>query len=184
MSVDPPRPTVFIEPGTIDDVDELDRLVGLLADSLGERDGYRSTPRTFRRYGFGERRLFSTLLAWPSVSGFDAGARSRKSANLEGVSETKPRSACGACVYLPDYSTWRARPGVYILDLIVEPDWRRFGVGLELLHQATRRGYDEWDADYVILAVDHANTGAIRFYQRNGFTLSEKTGVMLAPISW
>ena len=102
-------------------------------------------------------RLFQTLLAIDDASG----------------------RAGGACVFLPDYSTWLARPGVYILDLIVEPQHRGNGLGSALLTEAARHGRREWDADYLILSVARDNHGAVRFYEREGFVADGHSRVMI-----
>jgi ribosomal protein S18 acetylase RimI-like enzyme len=153
---------IDIRPGRADDVAHLDRLLRLLADTLGDLGDHRSTVETLRRDGFGAEPLFRFLLAWPvtEISG----------------RETPP--AIGACVYLADYSTSRGSAGVYILDLVVTPEWRGTGVGLELLGAAAAQGRERWNADYLILAVDRANEAAHRFYRRHGFSVDEKSNVM------
>ena len=155
-----------VRPGRIDDAAELWRLVGLLADHVDDRHRYHSTPESFAHYGFGARPLFETLLAFEGPS-------------VEPIDDDGSHEAIGACVYLPDFSTWQARPGVYILDLVVEPDHRGRGIGSALLADATRRGRKGWDADYVILAVDRSNEGAIRFYEREGFESDDHGRVMI-----
>lgn len=146
-----------LRPGVVSDVDELCRLVGLLADHVDERDRYHSTPESFARYGFGAEPLFQTLLAVDHTSGVPG----------------------GACIYLPDFSTWLARPGVYILDLVVEARYRGNGVGSALLVEAARRGRDLWDADYVILAVARDNQRAVHFYEREGFEADDESQIMI-----
>lgn len=160
-SNEPSSGTPFtVRPGDVDDVHELWRLVGLLADHLDDQHRYRSTPESFARYGFGARPLFQALLAYDDDA--PAGAH-----------------AIGACVYLPDYSTWLARPGVYILDLVVEPEHRGRRIGSALLAEAARRGREQWDADYLILAVDRVNHRAVRFYEREGFEADDQSRVMI-----
>ena len=149
-----------IRPGRAGDEHELWRLVGLLADHLDDQNRYRSTPETFSRYGFGDRPMFETLLAHADEAETDA-------------------AAFGACVYLPDFSTWLAQPGVYILDLVVEPEHRGRGIGSALLAQAARRGRDQWDADYLLLAVDRVNHHAVRFYEREGFEAADDSRIMI-----
>ena len=149
-----------IRPGEADDVHELWRLVGLLADHLDDQHRYRSTPESFARYGFGDRPMFEALLAHDGNGASGVGA-------------------IGACVYLPDFSTWLARPGVYILDLVVEPEHRGRAIGSALLTEAARRGREQWDADYLILAVDRSNHDAVRFYEREGFVADDHSRVMI-----
>ena len=115
-------PSIDVRPALPDDAEELHRLVGLLADHVGDRDVYSSTAETFRRYGFGPDRRFDALLAVDADRGVDI--------DVDGDGPSS--RAVGACIYLPDFSTWLARPGVYILDLIVESEQRgrgcRFGL--------------------------------------------------------
>ncbi len=159
----PPDGSSFtVRPGRVDDVEDLCRLVGLLAAHLGDQATFRSTPESFARYGFGTRPMFQTLLAID-----------------DGADGSAAIGAVGACVYLADFSTWLGRPGVYILDLIVESTHRGRGIGSALLTEAARRGRARWDADYLILAVDRADHDALRFYRREGFEADDHRRVLI-----
>jgi GNAT superfamily N-acetyltransferase len=77
----------------------------------------------------------------------------------------------GFALFFPNYSTFLARPGLYLEDLFVKPHARRKGVGLALLRSLARiarqRGYGrmEW-------AVLDWNQPAIDFYRKKlGATL-------------
>lgn len=69
----------------------------------------------------------------------------------------------GFAVYYHSYSTWKARPGIYLEDIFVWPAFRRRGVGKALFQRvaqiavAERCGRLEW-------AVLDWNTPAIEFY--------------------
>jgi GNAT superfamily N-acetyltransferase len=73
----------------------------------------------------------------------------------------------GFALFFTNFSTFLARPGIYLEDLFVEPDFRGRGVGRALLTavaaEAVRRGCGrlEW-------AVLDWNSPAIRFYQSVG----------------
>lgn len=73
----------------------------------------------------------------------------------------------GFALWFPSYSTFLARPGIYLEDLFVFPEYRGLGVGRKLLQRlaqtAVERGYGrlEW-------AVLDWNEDAIRFYQSLG----------------
>lgn len=73
----------------------------------------------------------------------------------------------GFALWFRSYSTFLARPGIYLEDLFVFPAWRGRGIGTRLLGElariATTRGYGrlEW-------AVLDWNTDAIRFYESLG----------------
>jgi GNAT superfamily N-acetyltransferase len=73
----------------------------------------------------------------------------------------------GFALYFPNYSTFLARPGIYLEDLFVRPEWRGRGIGVALLKHLARlvleRGgarLDWWVLDW--------NLSAIQFYDRNG----------------
>jgi GNAT superfamily N-acetyltransferase len=73
-------------------------------------------------------------------------------------------------LFFTNFSTFLAKPGLYLEDLFVEPEQRGHGIGQALLEQLARlaaaRGYGrfEW-------SVLDWNEGAIRFYQRMGATV-------------
>lgn len=70
-------------------------------------------------------------------------------------------------LFFHNYSTFLARPGIYLEDLFVKPSWRGRGFGRKLLHHiaglAVERecGRLEW-------AVLNWNEDAVRFYERLG----------------
>ena len=72
-------------------------------------------------------------------------------------------TVAGFALWYPTFSSWETRPGIWLEDLYVKPEHRRYGLGRELL--ATLRsltsGRVEWD-------VAHGNDGAESFYQRLG----------------
>lgn len=73
----------------------------------------------------------------------------------------------GFALWFRSYSTFLARPGIYLEDLFVFPDFRGKGLGRQLLASLARtareRGYGrvEW-------AVLNWNVDAIRFYESLG----------------
>jgi GNAT superfamily N-acetyltransferase len=71
------------------------------------------------------------------------------------------RECVGFALFFPNYSTFLAKPGLYLEDLFVKPHARRHGVGLALLRRlaqiARDRGYGrmEWTVlDWNQLAID------------------------------
>lgn len=76
-------------------------------------------------------------------------------------------AVAGFALWYRSYSTFLARPGIYLEDLFVFPDHRRSGLGRRLLAElasvAVRRGYGrvEW-------AVLDWNEDALRFYRSLG----------------
>ena len=73
----------------------------------------------------------------------------------------------GFAIYFFNYSTWLARPGLYLEDLFVKPELRSRGIGkallLHLAREANARGYGrmEW-------SVLDWNQPAIDFYEKLG----------------
>jgi ribosomal protein S18 acetylase RimI-like enzyme len=74
----------------------------------------------------------------------------------------------GACLSLMTYSTWRARKGIYIVDLYVSIEVRNRRIGAKLVGEAAKRGKVK-GARFVKLEVEANNIGAQRFYERIGF---------------
>ncbi len=82
--------------------------------------------------------------------------------------------ACvGFALFFPNYSTFLAKPGLYLEDVFVKPEARGRGVGLELLKRlasiARERGYGrmEW-------SVLDWNEPAIGFYKKLGANILEE----------
>ncbi|WP_067479433.1 GNAT family N-acetyltransferase [Actinomadura hibisca] len=72
-------------------------------------------------------------------------------------------TVAGIALWYPTFSSWETRSGIWLEDLYIKPEYRRYGLGRELL--ATLRelteGRLEWD-------VAHGNDGAERFYRSLG----------------
>ncbi len=93
----------------------------------------------------------------------------------------------GFALFFQNFSTFLGRPGLYLEDLFVLPDWRGRGIGRALIVHlagiAVSRGYGrmEW-------AVLDWNESAIGFYQRMGaqmmneWRLCRLTGEALARV--
>ncbi|MBL8631157.1 MAG: GNAT family N-acetyltransferase [Rhodospirillaceae bacterium] len=73
----------------------------------------------------------------------------------------------GFAIWFYSFSTFLARPGIYLEDLFVEPEFRGQGVGAAVFHHLAKRavaencGRFEW-------AVLNWNEPAIKFYERMG----------------
>jgi GNAT superfamily N-acetyltransferase len=106
----------------------------------------------------------------------------------EAVFAEEDGQAIGFALFFHNFSTFLARPGMYLEDLFVLPDHRGRGVGRALLahlaHIAVERGCGrlEW-------AVLNWNQEAIRFYERLGahpnseWTVYRLTGEALLTLS-
>jgi GNAT superfamily N-acetyltransferase len=95
---------------------------------------------------------------------------------------------CGFALFFPNYSTFLAKPGLYLEDLFVKPEARGKGLGRALLTKlaaiARERGYGrlEW-------SVLDWNEPAIGFYKKLGavplddWTIFRVTGEALARLA-
>ena len=108
-----------------------------------------ATPGRLKRHGFGRRPYFETLIC------------------------RRGRRPVGFALYFFTYSTFLARPSLYLEDLFVLPEERGKGAGKGLLRAlakiAVARGCGrmEW-------AVLDWNTPSIRFYKRLGAKLRKE----------
>ena len=138
--------TLKIRAGTRRDVPTILALIKGLAEYEKLGNEVEATLVRIRQHGFGKRRYFETLLC------FDG---------------SRP---VGFALYFFTYSTFLAKPTLYLEDLFVVPDARGAGAGKALLaalaRVAGRRGCGrmEW-------AVLDWNTPAIGFYERLGAKL-------------
>jgi len=132
-----------VRPGKARDIRTIARMIRALAEYERLASHVRATPARIRRDGFGRRPYFKTLICH------------------EG------RNTVGFALYFFTYSTFLARPTLYVEDLFVLPRLRGRGAGKALLGAlariAVRRGCGrmEW-------AVLDWNTPAIKFYKRLG----------------
>jgi GNAT superfamily N-acetyltransferase len=134
---------VTIRPATSADAELLHDLICALAAYEREPDAVEATPAQLREQLACERPPFECVVAeWDG-------------------------SPAGMALFFPNYSTWRGRPGLYLEDLFVRPEYRGRGIGRALLHHlahvAHTRGYArmEW-------SVLDWNAPAIGFYRRLG----------------
>lgn len=153
-----------IRPGTARDVPTILALIRGLADYERLRRECKATAAGLRRHGFGRRPYFETIIA-------RRGGR-----------------PVGFALYFFTFSTFLAKPTLYLEDLFVRPDERGRGAGRALLAAlariAVRRGCGrlEW-------AVLDWNRPAIGFYERLGarfrreWILTRLTGAPLSRLA-
>lgn len=143
--VTPPARTaeLTLRPATAADVPIILRCIQALAEYERLADACVATEELLRESLFGDRPAAEVVLA------FDGD------------------SIAGFALWFRSYSTFLARPGIYLEDLFVFPEYRRRGLGRRLLVHLARtavdRGYGrvEW-------AVLDWNADALRFYQSLG----------------
>ena len=133
--------------GLIRELAEFERLTHLVM----------ATPETLHPHLFGPRPVAECVVAEGTQDGGDDG------------SDAAPRVVAFA-LFFTNFSTFLARPGLYLEDLYVQPAWRGAGLGKALLGHlgalAVARGYGrfEW-------SVLDWNQAAIGFYQKMGATV-------------
>lgn len=137
--------TLHIRDATPADAATIHAAILAMGDVLGTAKKITSTPEIFAREGLAPGRAFEGLVA--EVGGGFA----------------------GMCLYLPVFSTWLGKPGVYVQDLFVDERFRGMKIGEALIRQVARIGSAR-GANHLRLAVDFDNDKAQRFYERIGVT--------------
>ena len=93
----------------------------------------------------------------------------------------------GLALFFQNYSTFLARPGIYLEDLFVEPDFRGRGLGKALLKAVARVAVDRGCGRFEWSVLDW-NQPAIDFYRAlgarpmNDWTIFRVTGEALARL--
>jgi GNAT superfamily N-acetyltransferase len=77
------------------------------------------------------------------------------------------RQCVGFALFFPTYSTFLARPGIYLEDLYVQPHVRGRGIGLALISYIAKLGVER-DAGRMEWEVLNWNEPSIRFYEKLG----------------
>lgn len=76
-------------------------------------------------------------------------------------------NVAGYALFFEFYSSFQGRPGLFLEDIFVRPDFRKHGIGTELLARVAKLAYEE---DYFCLRweVLDWNKTAIEFYKNLG----------------
>ena len=82
------------------------------------------------------------------------------------IAEVDGRTA-GMALYFFNYSTWGSRDGLYLEDLYVHREFRRFGVARELMVALARIGRERGCGRFQWV-VHSKNAAAVRFYESLG----------------
>jgi GNAT superfamily N-acetyltransferase len=94
----------------------------------------------------------------------------------------------GFALFFHNYSTFLGRPGIYIEDIFVLPEWRRKGLGRRFLVQIARLAVER-NCGRVEWSVLDWNEPAIRFYRSLGakamsdWTINRLTGEALERLA-
>ncbi len=76
----------------------------------------------------------------------------------------------GFALFLPNYSTFLTKPGIYLEDLFVLPDYRGQGIGKALIVSVAKLAVDRGCGRFDWCVLDW-NEPAIEFYKRMGATV-------------
>src|SRR5260221_488780 len=129
-----------IRTATEGDVPQILAFIRALAVYEREPDAVTATEAGLLRDGFGPNPIYYCLIA-----------------ELDG----KP---AGFALYFFNYSTWKGRPGIYLEDLFVPPEYRGLGIGKALLQQVAAIAVEKGCPRLQWQARDW-NTHASRFYK-------------------
>ena len=155
---------IRIRPGTVHDVPLIHALVCELAQYERLSHQVSATEGALRNSLFGPRPYAETLVA-----------------EADGI-------AAGFALYFHNYSTFLARPGIYLEDLFVRPQFRQRGAGRALLVELARIAIERGCGRLEWSVLDW-NEPAIRFYRSLGAQMMDEwrinrvTGDALATLA-
>ncbi|MBK7659709.1 MAG: GNAT family N-acetyltransferase [Betaproteobacteria bacterium] len=132
-----------LRPASPDDCDEIDRLIRALADYEKLAHQMQGTPEKLRSALFGPRPAAEAVMA-------ERGGR-----------------AVGFALYFTTFSTFLAKPGLYLEDLFVEPAHRGAGIGKALLAHLAGLAVERGCGRFEWRVLDW-NEPSIRFYESIG----------------
>ena len=132
-----------IRPATLSDVSALFALICALAEYEQLSHVVTGSPEALREHLFGTRPYAEAIVAqWE-------------------------QETVGFALFLPNYSTFLTKPGIYLEDLFVLPEYRRRGIAKAMLLYLARLASDR-DAGRLEWSVLDWNEPAIRFYKSIG----------------
>jgi GNAT superfamily N-acetyltransferase len=133
----------FVRPATPEDVPQILAFIRGLAAYEREPDAVTATEAGLLEHGFGPNPFYFCLIA--EHNGLPA----------------------GFAFYFFNYSTWVGRPGLYLEDLFVEPQFRGLGIGKALLKRVAAIAVEKGCPRLQWEVLDW-NTPAIDFYRAMG----------------
>jgi len=138
-----------IRPAVPQDAELIVQFIRELAEYEREPQAAVATTSDILRDGFGPEPKFRTLMAdW----------------------DTRP---AGFALFFLNYSTWLGRPGLYLEDLFVRPEFRGNGIGKAMLRELARIALKENCYGMKWQVLDW-NTPAIDFYEALGAKLQKE----------
>lgn len=140
---------VTVRPAQEPDVELIYSLIVALAEYERAPEEVVGTPELLGKWLFGEAPAAEALIG-----------------EVDGV-------AAGFALFHGTFSTWECRPGLWLEDLFVLPEFRRFGVGGRLLGNVARLAVDRGYTRVTWTALDW-NEMALGFYRKIGATVLDQ----------
>ena len=129
--------------------------------SVYEKLEFKGTPELYRKYGFGEDKIFDCLL-------------------VENTGESGP-DYLGVALYYYTFSTFESKPTLWLEDLYVPEEYRGNGIGTALLRRLCRIATDK-DCRRVEWTVLDWNEPSRQFYYSLGaISMDEWTTFRMTP---
>ena len=139
-----------IRPANPDDIEDLLRLIRGIAEYENLTHQLEATPERLHMSLFGDQPVARSLIANASNAG-----------------------AVGYAIFFYSFSTFLAKPGIYLEDLYVMPEYRGQGIGKALFRAVAEIAREEDCGRMEWMALDW-NTPALDFYKANGACLLEE----------
>jgi GNAT superfamily N-acetyltransferase len=133
-----------LRPARESDLDTIIELIHALADYEREPDAVKLDRARLRDHLFGPRPYAEVLIA-----------------------ETVDGASAGFALFFHNYSTWEGRPGIWLEDLFVRPEFRGQGFGKALLLELARIAVER-DCGRLEWSVLDWNEPSIAFYRALG----------------
>lgn len=124
--------------------------------------------------------LITALAEYEKLSHEVTGNSNHLADHLSGASPfveallAEPDQVAGFALFFTNYSSYTMQPGIYLEDLFVFPNYRRYGVGKALLAELARLAVARGDGRLQWSVLDW-NEPAIAFYRRIGATILDDT---------
>lgn len=134
----------MLRPATEADLDTIIELIHALAEYEREPDAVHLERDVLRGHLFGPKPYAEVILA-----------------------ETDDGASAGFALFFHNFSTWEGKPGIYLEDLFVRPEYRGHGYGKALLVELARLAVER-DCARLEWAVLDWNEPSIQFYRALG----------------
>ncbi len=144
-----------IRTATATDLPDLLDLLQLKAEFDGCPEALKATPERLKATLFGKRPMAYILLAEPSADD-----------SLQ-LATSQPSGPAGFASYHFTYSTFLARPSLWLDDLFIKEAYRNQAMGTQLMRSLCQIAHRH-DCGRIDWTVDVNNAAGIRFYQRMG----------------